>query len=225
MQAGGSLTRCGWVAAAIFLICSGLPASSQPTRGGAAGTFDFYVLALSWSPGFCETSSTARADKQCADGTGLGFVTHGLWPQSEVGYPSFCDPPGRFVPRAVLEEFGDLFPDQHLARYQWRKHGTCTGESPSGYFRKVQAARERVRIPDRLARQGTGSRVMPIEIERAFAEANPGLRPEMMSISCGRRVFQEIRICMDRDLRNFRQCPELDREGCRAGEIAVPAVR
>ena len=53
---------------------------------------------------------------------------------------------------------------------------------------------------------------MPIEIERAFAEANPGLRPEMMAVSCGRRVFQEIRICLDRDLRNFRQCPEVDRE-------------
>ena len=57
----------------------------RDTRGAPAGTFDFYVLALSWSPGFCETSSTARSDKQCANGSGLGFVTHGLWPQSEVG--------------------------------------------------------------------------------------------------------------------------------------------
>ena len=49
------------------------PPSAQPMRecdGAPAGTFDFYVLALSWSPGFCETSSTARSDKQCAKGVG-----------------------------------------------------------------------------------------------------------------------------------------------------------
>jgi ribonuclease T2 len=34
-----------------------------------------------------------------------------------------------------------------------------------------------------------------------------------------------VRICLDRDLRGFRQCPEVDRDTCRAGEIAVPAVR
>ena len=218
----------GWLAAAGILALSTFPAASQQmreTRGATAGSFDFYVLALSWSPGFCETSSTAQSTRQCADGSGLGFVTHGLWPQSEFGYPSFCEPSGRFVPRAAIDEFGSLFPDENLARYQWRKHGTCTGDSPSGYFRAVKRARDRVRVPERLAKVVNASRVMPIEIERAFAEVNPGLRPEMMAISCGRRVFQEILICMDRDLRNFRQCPEVDREGCRAGEIAIPAVR
>lgn len=222
------MNRSAWFAAAVFLTLSSFRADAQPMRdmhGAPAGTFDFYVLALSWSPGFCEVSSTARSDKQCANGSGLGFVTHGLWPQLDVGYPSFCEPSGRFVPRAVVDEFGALYPEPNFARYQWRKHGTCTGESPSGYFRKVKDARERVRIPDRLAAMPTGTRALPIEIERAFAEANPGLRPEMMAISCSRRVFQEIRICMDRDLRNFRQCPEVDREGCNGGEIAVPAVR
>jgi ribonuclease T2 len=194
------------------------------TRGRPAGAFDFYVLALSWSPGFCLTSSTGASSKQCTDG-GMGFVTHGLWPQSESGYPSFCEPSGRFVPRAALDEFADLFPDENLARYQWRKHGSCTGESPSGYFKATKQAREKVRIPQRLIDSPTGTRVMPIEVERAFAEVNPGLRPEMMAVACGRRVLQEIRICMDRDLRNFRACPEIDRSGCRSGEIAVPAIR
>ncbi|WP_246504771.1 ribonuclease T2 [Microvirga antarctica] len=216
------------VVAAGLLLSALVPAFGQAmreTRGAAAGNFDFYVLALSWSPGFCETSSTAKENPQCAPGNGLGFVTHGLWPQSEAGYPSFCEPSGRFVPRAVIEQFSGLFPDENLARYEWRKHGSCTGESPSGYFAAVKAARERVTIPDRLTKLATGSRVMPMEIERAFAEANPGLRPDMMSVSCGRRVFQEIRICLDRDLRNFRQCPEVDRDTCRANEISIPVSR
>jgi len=187
------------------------------------GQFDFYVLALSWSPGFCEISGSRN--KQCDSGSGLGFVVHGLWPQSEQGYPSFCEPSGRFVPRAAAEEAKGIFPDDNLARYQWRKHGTCSGESPSGYFRAVQRARERVRIPDGLLSPEVEVKVMPAEIERAFVNANPGLRTDMMSVSCGRRIFQEVRICFDKDLRGFRSCPEVDRDTCRAGEIVIPAVR
>jgi ribonuclease T2 len=46
-----------------------------------------------------------------------------------------------------------------------------------------------------------------------------------MAVQCGRRIFQEVRICLDKDLRGFRACPEVDRDGCRAGVISVPAVR
>jgi ribonuclease T2 len=187
------------------------------------GQFDFYVLALSWSPGFCENSGSRS--QQCSSGSGLGFVTHGLWPQREQGYPSFCEPGGRFVPQTSIAESQGLFPDDNLARYQWRKHGTCTGETPSGYFRAVRRARDLVRIPDSLKALDSRSKVLPSEIEGAFIGSNPGLRADMISVSCGRRIFQEVRICLDKDLRGFRQCPEVDRDGCRSGEITVPAVR
>lgn len=220
------LRRCLALAGAVWL--AALPAGAQPiqeTRGAPAGAFDFYVLALSWSPGFCETTGSPRGRRQCEDGSGLGFVVHGLWPQNERGYPSFCEPAGRFPPRAAIEEASDLFPDDNLARYQWRKHGTCTGESPSGYFRAVRRARELVTIPDVFKSVDAASKVMPTEIERAFMAANPGLRPDMIAVSCGRRILQEVRICLDRDLRGFRQCPEVDRNGCRASDVAVPAIR
>ncbi|SCZ09158.1 ribonuclease T2 [Microvirga guangxiensis] len=187
------------------------------------GQFDFYVLALSWSPGFCEISG--RKNRQCEPGSNLGFVVHGLWPQNEQGYPSFCEPSGRFVPSTAMNEAEGIFPDGNLARYQWRKHGTCTGESPSGYFKAVQRARERVRVPESFKAMRDRSKVLPSEIERAFMSVNPGLRPDMIAISCGRRILREVRICLDKDLRNFRQCPEVDRDGCRSGEIAIPAVQ
>jgi ribonuclease T2 len=82
-----------------------------------------------------------------------------------------------------------------------------------------------VRIPESFKGLDSRSRVLPSEIEQAFLNANPGLRPDMISVSCGRRILQEVRICLDKDLRGFRQCPEVDRDGCRAGEITVPPVR
>jgi ribonuclease T2 len=82
-----------------------------------------------------------------------------------------------------------------------------------------------VRIPDGFKSLDSRSKVLPSEIERAFMNANPGLRADMVSVSCGRRIFQEVRICLAKDLRGFRRCPEVDGDGCRAGEITVPAVR
>ena len=48
-------------AAALALLASIAPAAAQrETRGGEPGEFDFYVLALSWSPGFCATAEGAE---------------------------------------------------------------------------------------------------------------------------------------------------------------------
>jgi ribonuclease T2 len=225
---GGRRTASRAAATAVVLaLAAGAASAHSPReeRGAPAGRFDFYVLALSWSPGFCEASGDLKGHDQCRTGSGLGFVVHGLWPQYERGYPAFCEPSGRLVSRPALEEARGLYPDEDLARHEWRKHGTCTGGSPAEYFRDTRRARELVAIPESFKALKAETRVLPLEIERAFAEANRGLRPEMMAVACGRRVFQEIRICLDRDLRGFQACPEVDRDTCRAGEITVPPVR
>src|SRR5918993_5390253 len=50
------------------------PASAQETRGGPAGDFSFYVLALTWSPGFCELEGERKQRRQCEPGRELGFT-------------------------------------------------------------------------------------------------------------------------------------------------------
>lgn len=199
--------------------------SAAPERGGFRGgapskDFDFYVLALSWSPGFCDSVGGAR--DQCEPGKGLGFVVHGLWPQYERGFPSDCDGP-RNPSRIALERAGGLFPDERLARYEWRKHGTCSGKSPSDYFADVVRAREAVAIPAPLVRPTRDQTFTPIDIERAFYGANPRLRPGMMAVACRRNTLEEVRICLSKDLREFRACPEVVQHGCRQREISVPA--
>ncbi len=195
-------------------------------HSAAPGDFDFYVLALSWSPGFCELDGDrARNREQCGEGSGLRFVVHGLWPQNERGYPSDCGPAGRSPSRIAMEQAEGLFPTEGLARYQWRKHGTCTGSSPSDYFRDVRRAREKVVIPPALAKVDRDQNWTAIDLERAFAAANPGLRPDMMSVACRRGVLQEVKICFTRDLRDFRTCRQVDRSGCRAREFTVVGPR
>ena len=216
--------RVGRLAAALTGLLLALSGAAAQERGGRAGSFDFYVLALSWSPGFCESQGERRGSAQCDAGRKLGFVVHGLWPQYERGYPSDCD--SRNAPRYVIEEAADLYPDQGLARHQWRKHGTCSGLDPAAYFRAVRRAREKVVIPEPLERPVQEGQTTGQNIERAFAAVNPGLRPDMMAVTCRQGALQEVRICMDRDLRDFRPCPDVDRAtSCRFGPIRVTAPR
>jgi ribonuclease T2 len=200
--------------------------TAPPASAGsiAPGNFDFYVLALSWSPGFCDTGGAAKAPEQCAAGANLGFVVHGLWPQNQRGYPSDCDS-NRPVSRIALQGAGGLFPSEDLARHEWRKHGTCTGLSPEAYFASVKRARGSVVIPDAFKSPRQEQSVAPTAIQRAFIAANPGLRPQAMALGCAHDELQEVRLCLAKDLRAFVDCQEVARATCRAQSIAVAPIR
>ena len=191
-----------------------------PRGASRGGDFDFYVLALSWSSGFCATGGADKGKAQCDRGAGLGFVVHGLWPQYERGYPSDC---GGGQPSSVaLESARGLFPDIGLARYEWRKHGTCSGKSPEAYFGDVRRARDMIQIPEQFSRAKGDQSMSPQDILRAFGDANPRLRPGMAAVGCRSGVLQEVRFCLSKDLREFRSCPEVARSSCRTREIDVP---
>ena len=200
------------------------PSGRGRPEGAAPGRFDFYVLALSWSPSFCAAGDNRGRD-QCDTGANDGFVVHGLWPQYDRGFPSDCDSPVRNLPASVLRDAAGVFPEPGLARYQWRKHGTCSGRSPSDYIADVRRARDRVAIPGELQQPTSSRRMAPLDIQRAFADANRNLRPGMMAVACRRGVLQEVRVCLSKDLRDFTPCPEVARAACRAQQISVPAAR
>ena len=63
----------------------------------------------------------------------------------------------------------------------------------------------------------------PVDILRAFDSANPRLRPGMSAVGCRDGMLQEVRFCMSKDLREFRACPEVARQTCRARQLSVPA--
>ncbi len=63
------------------------------------------------------------------------------------------------------------------------------------------------------------------DVQRAFLDANPRLRPGMMAITCRRGVLQEARICFSKDLRDFVACPQVARQSCSSPDLFVPAGR
>ena len=96
------------VLALALLACAlaGGAAAQGGGRGGTPGVFDFYVLALSWSPTYCAGQGERRDDVQCAPGRGLGFVVHGLWPQYARGYPENCSAVTRSPTRQAMDVAG-----------------------------------------------------------------------------------------------------------------------
>jgi ribonuclease T2 len=204
-----------------------LPAGAQGFREtrNTPGNFDFYVLALSWSPAYCQGEGGRRSPVQCESGRNPDFVVHGLWPQYERGFPSNCGLGNQNPTRADMQKAARVFPEEGLARYQWRKHGSCAGGGPGDYFEDVAAARSKVAIPDLLKNPQRSFSTTPLDIERAFVEANRGLRADMMSVQCNRNILSEVRICFSRDLRGFVTCPEVNRSGCRVRDVSVPVSR
>ena len=182
--------------------------------------FDFYVLALSWSPAYCASDAGSRSPLQCGAGADFGFITHGLWPQFEEGWPSFCQSPhGDSMPAAIADDLIGIMPDRGLIAHQWDKHGTCSGLSPARYAAMIREASASIAIPMLFAQQPL-SRIDADQIEAAFAAANPGLTEDAIAIACPNRRFTEVRICLDQDL-SPRACAQVDRNGCRSDDLQI----
>lgn len=206
-----------------------LPAMAQDRGNSRPGEFDFYVLSLSWSPSYCALEGPRANKQQCGATRPYGFVVHGLWPQNEWGYPANCQydnarSRGSFVPRPIVSSVSDIMPSSGLVAHQWRKHGSCSGLSQNDYFATVRQGYERVNIPPSLRNLTSSRRVDPMLVEKAFVTANPGMKPDGISVSCKKNYLQEVRICMTKDLK-FRACEQIDANACRSRSVMLPATR
>src|SRR5258705_13322483 len=90
-------------------------ATAQDRRQNQPGKFDYYVLALSWSPSFCEASGErGREQKEQCGERPFSFVVHGLWPQYEKGFPEFCQVPAPRLGRTIVSSILDLIPSPRV---------------------------------------------------------------------------------------------------------------
>jgi ribonuclease T2 len=217
--------RAAAVLAFSILMC--FAAAAQEQRRGEPGQFDFYVLALSWSPSYCEAARERTPDRapqqQCGERP-YHFVVHGLWPQYERGFPRDCRVPAPRLNRNIVSSMLDLMPSPRLVFNEWDRHGTCSGLEPQAYFDAVRKSYASVKIPDKFLNVTNYLTVTPDEVEDAFVAANPGMSRRAVAVTCDTRRLSEVRICLSKELQ-FRDCPEVDRRACRRDKIAMPPMR
>lgn len=202
------------------LIWNGFSASAQDR----AGEFDYYVMALSWSPNWCEREGDARNSPQCDASENYGFVLHGLWPQHETGWPANCRSEFRDPSRAQTRDMADIMGSSGSAWHQWKKHGRCSGLNSFDYYDLMREAFGEVNRPEVLRQISQAMDVAPLVIEDAFLEKNAELDPDEITITCKSSQFQEARICMTKDL-EFRRCGRDVIRDCRAKSVEILPVR
>jgi ribonuclease T2 len=201
--------------AVIAIVLAALPALAQ--QPAPPGRFDSYLLALSWSPTWCDGNPEAE---QCRPRR-FGFVVHGLWPQYQAGgWPERCAAPSK-LPEPVVKDMLPVMPSRTLIEHEWKKHGTCDGRSAAEYFGNVRQVFGRLVIPQSLRQPSQPQTLTVPEIEQAFSALNPGLTGDRLAVTCRGRFLAEIRVCLNRDL-EYADCGPKVRDTCKGHVVMAP---
>lgn len=154
--------------------------SDDPIGQNAKAPVDYYMLALSWSPGFCDIQREKYGNQlpfssqyQCGSNRTLGWVVHGLWPQnanalSVTDHPRFCKGDLPALPKDLLARYLSISPGEQLLQGEWEKHGSCAFDSAQQYFAKEQELFSSLKLPNQnLSRN---------ELFRWMKQHNPQLK-------------------------------------------------
>lgn len=172
---------------------------------------DSFVLALSWSPAFCDEQSASGHQCGPENSGKFGLVVHGLWGQSDSAYgnhkkhPRNCDNPGA-IKVETLKKYLCMMPGVKLIQKEWEKHGTCDFDTPEFYLEKTQELYSKLTIP-------TIEQVTQVEymswrgITDWFVSYNKhlGMNREHVYVDMKNHRLNEIRICYDLKY-NFTKC-------------------
>lgn len=210
--------------------------SSQP------GDFDYYLLSLSIAPSFCALSPANAAKQECQSLTQADFqqtplTIHGLWPNrarvSVNRQPHDCEgPPVVPLPEALQTDLQRYMPaGPGLERYEWRKHGACSGLSTETYFgTEVRLARHANETIGAVMRE-KAMLGHSMAIADLLSAVDPALAPAIV-VDCqqprggGGSLISEIRIVLSKD---FQPMPASSvglgqNSGCAGGSGLVPDV-
>jgi ribonuclease T2 len=204
-----------------------IPGIVSAQSQGTPGKFDFYVLALSWSPDYCASKGDSDP-QQCGAGKKLSFVLHGLWPQYQRGYPANCST--EKMPSAVKQQFAGLYPSTKLYDHEWEKHGTCTGQTPAQYLALSKQFKDSVVTPTAYNRPQKPFRTTISGLKQDFSKANSRINASSIAPSCSGsgRFLQEVLICYSKDGNPIDCSPEIlkrSQKSCGQSDFLVRNVR
>lgn len=178
--------------------------------------FDYLVFRQIWP----FTSCMFPEGHECTiDDNVKTWVIHGLWPNYNKGYPSFCNKTDKFRPELIesivpmLEQYWpNLYSDTPLDSFwehEWEKHGTCALSlsqvtNEKDYFTTTLDLRKKYDFDGILAKAS----ILPDDsksyelndIEEAISNA---LNVEPI-VTCynknGKQYIAEMQVCLDKSL-------------------------
>ncbi len=193
-------------------------------EGEKSGEFDYYLLSLSWSSNWCAIEGDSRNSEQCDPKHDYDWTLHGLWPQYERGWPSYCFPAKPNPSRSQTGAMVDIMGSSGLAWHQWNKHGRCTGLTSEEYYALSREAFDKITRPEIFRKLKDPVKLPAHVVEEAFLLANDGLKANGITITCKQRHIQEARICLTKDL-EFRKCGRDAIRDCRMDDALFTPIR
>ncbi|MFN3543941.1 MAG: ribonuclease T2 family protein [Thiobacillus sp.] len=212
-----------WKIALLALAWLPLAGCAEPAKV----EYDYYLLALSVAPAFCEDEpQRKRGYAQCKALSEQGFkavplTLHGLWPNRlDRKHPAwcagetrgaFCSLPAPKLPTQTRTRLERAMPATAdcLDRYQWAKHGSCAGIDTGTYFAAAAALTERVNRAIGREIAGHMGREVSLDVLRdALARADPALKdavtfdcrtPKTPDPAKRRPMLREVRVYFERD--------------------------
>ncbi len=202
------------------VLTSTASARHHPTSSAdnTPGSFDYYLLTMSWAPEFCATHAGNTSSSECDPHRHFGFVVHGLWPENDNGsYPQNCAP-AQPVAQATVQQMLAIMPARGLIQHEWATHGTCSGLSTQDYFADIEKAFKQLQIPPDYRAPAKAIEDSPADIAQKFAAANHA-PAGAFRVSCSGSEFVAVEACLTKDLQ-YRQCGSGLRS-CRAPQVTV----
>lgn len=214
---GGSESRRSGREGPARTAAAGAAQSGARDGSGRRARFDFYLLALTLEPAFCEDGNQHIGQCRALDAAAFArtpLVLHGLWPEGlrPGSYPRDCPGPRLWLEPALRAELGRWMPGMRegLDRHEWRTHGTCSGLDDDAYFRAaIDATRRANAALGEALRRSAGRTVSAAQLRAAADRAEPGFGSQVVFMCRSLRSddpakrrrphLVEVRVCLDDD--------------------------
>lgn len=242
---GGNDVR--WVSADCGTVTGLQLGSGAAAQCSIADTYDSYVLALTWQPGFCVHNPAGGAKPECQamkDGrlAVSNFTLHGLWPNKAPCGKRYsnCRGASLELSNSTLEYIKPWMPNfqfsTQFGNYEWKKHGVCqTSLSDDDYFRLAVDLTKSFNdsAPGSYVREHVGGTISKRELYSKLTDelGGPAAANNVLLI-CRGGYLEEVRITLPRDFRGARTVKAIldshfaaqrsgDRKECRSDAIFI----
>ncbi|MDF3029932.1 MAG: ribonuclease [Moraxellaceae bacterium] len=187
-----------------FLLALWLPAAATTALAAepVAGAFDYYTLAITLTPAYCDHNPKLRKTQQCRARRPLNV--HGLWPtRSKGAAPEFCAGPALALSPAREQGLRNLMPDAGWRQQEWERRGRCSGLDADSYFAMVEKEFQDLKLPAQLQAQGRNRLVKREALLAEFHRLNPGFPARGVMLRCSNKgrpqMLTEIHVCLTPD--------------------------
>lgn len=185
-----------------------------------------FTLIIRMTPAACALDPALQKLRQCQDGFTLTISSLQAERVGGRRLENCSRNPTNLSPlqERVVER---VMPDKQLRDEDWQRNGSCTGMSPTVYFRTIATYAQRLKIPSELA-SPRDTVLTKSHIISKLQQLNPGLTEKSLLLRCtvesGRDlpVLTELRSCYNTQ-GQYDACPASFKSNCPSSVVILAA--